>query len=153
MKTPKNKLIIIAFSLLFLLSGCLNNQAQIETSFQAANYLNPNIFNKQSPVAIVLYQLKSSTAFAHANFFPLYNDSVKTLGTDLLDKRELEIRPGQHINIKQFLSPGTTYIGILAAYRNPDKAQWRQIIPVPLESSGVRLDVTLQTQSVIAKLR
>lgn len=129
-----------------------NKPAQIETKLQAASYLNPNINNQPSPVVVTFYQLKSPSAFNQANFFALYNDPVKVLGNDLLDKREIELRPEQTLELKQNLAPNTAYIGVIAAYRNLEQAHWRQLIQIDPDSKHIRLNVSLETQNLTTKL-
>lgn len=156
MKCNKKLLfVVILLGVNVLLTGCSmfgNKPSQLETKVQAANYLNPNIYNQSSPVVVVIYQLKSPTAFTQANFFALYNEPLKTLGTDLLDKREVEMRPEQQLELKQTLAPSTAYVGILAGYRSPDSAQWRQLIQIPTDKKRVKIAISLETQSVVAKL-
>lgn len=144
--------IIINLIMLFTLCNCASNKpAQLETTFHAVNYLNPNINNQASPIVVTVYQLKSPTAFEQANFFALYNNATKTLANDLVDKREIEIQPGQTHNIQQIISPEASFVGIVAAYRNPDSAKWRQIIAIP---SGKKIDlqINLDAQTVAATI-
>ncbi len=137
------------------LCGCSifgNKPARLNTKVQAVTYLNPNIYDQASPVVVVFYQLKSATAFSQANFFALYNEALKTLGTELLDKQELELRPNQSHELKQTIAPGARYLGVIAGYRNPDSAQWRQLIEIPADKKQLNLQLMLATQSITAKL-
>ncbi|MBS0352009.1 MAG: type VI secretion system lipoprotein TssJ [Proteobacteria bacterium] len=118
-------------------------------NLQAANYLNPDIYKHSSPVVVTIYQLKSSAAFQQANFFALSNNPLGTLGSDLLDKQEIELRPKQTQNLKIPLSPEANYIGIIGAFRDPDHAQWRKLVKIEPRSS-LKLQVNLATQNVIA---
>lgn len=147
-----NNKYILYVATLFLLSAC-NSTAKInvmDVSIQAADFLNPNIYNQTSPIVISIYQLKSSANFQQANFFSLYTDPIKALGVDMLDKRELEIQPKTKQEFVQNLSLDTNYIGLVAAYRDPDKSQWRQLISVK-SGQNIKLKINLQTLKLVAK--
>lgn len=143
------KKIIILLLVSLIVSGCFmsNKTPDMQASIQAVDFLNPNINNQSSPVVVTFYQLKSPTKFQQTTFFNLYNDPAKTLGSDLVEKYELEIRPQQKEEFKQFITLGVTHIGIVAAFRNPDKTQWRRLVAVT-PGKKVKLVVSLQSQSI-----
>lgn len=144
--------ITISLIMLFTVCSCASNKpTQIETTFHAVNYLNPNINNQASPVVVTLYQLKSPTSFEQANFFALHNNATKTLANDLVDRREIEIQPGQIENIRQIISAEASFIGIFVAYRNPDSAKWRQLIAIP-SGKKINLQINLDAQTVAATI-
>jgi len=145
--------VLLILGVIILLIGCSSapKPGQLDSKIEAVNFLNPNIYNQPSPVVVVFYQLKSETAFQQANFFALYNDPIKALGNDLIDKKEIEIRPQQKQELRQVTSPETTYIGVIAAFRNPDNAQWRQVISVK-PGKKVKLLVNLEAQSITTKI-
>jgi type VI secretion system protein VasD len=136
-----------------LLTACSSSAPpQMKATIQSIDFLNPNIYNQPSPVVITIYQLKSATAFQQASFFVLANNAAAVLGSDLLDKSEMEIRPKEKQKLEVILAPTANYIGVLAAFRDPDKAQWRQVIPVT-PGKKVSLQINLAAQSVAAKLK
>jgi type VI secretion system protein VasD len=146
------KFIFLVIFMAIFVTGCgSSSPALLKTHVESVSFLNPNIYNQPSPVVITIYQLKSATAFQQTNFFALYSNPTATLSSDLLDKHEIEIRPNQKLDIKQTISPDANYIGILAAFRNPDAAQWRQIIPVT-PGSNVKLKINLSAQNLSAKV-
>lgn len=147
-----NNKYVLCVTLLFWLSACSSTAKVniIETSVQAASFLNPNIYNQTSPIVISIYQLKSPTTFQQANFLALSMDPIKTLGEDLLDKTELEIQPETKQEFFQNLSFDTKYIGLLAAFRDPEKSQWRQLISIKSDKN-IKLKINLQTLKIIAK--
>jgi len=91
--------------------------------------LNPNDYNRPSPLVIIFYQLADDNTFLNADFFTLYNSDKNLLGTDLLSKKELELLPNQHIELKWTLNNQTKYIGIVAAYNHLAQSEWRVIFP------------------------
>ena len=140
--------------LLLFITACesTTKPAQLMTHLKSVNYLNPNLDNQASPVVVTFYQLKSPETFKQAAFFALYNKPTDTLGADLLDKREVEIRPEKVIEVDQNIALNATYIGIVAAYRDPDIAEWKQLILIPAGEKRVRLSVNLETQRLSAKI-
>lgn len=135
-----------------IISGCFGfvKTGELQTNIQAASFLNPNIYNQPSPVVITLYQLKKPTKFQQAIFFNIYNDPAKTLGDELIDKQELEIRPQQTQEVKQLITADTRYIGIVAAFRDPDRSQWRELIAITSKKPS-RLLIDLHSQSIYVK--
>jgi type VI secretion system protein VasD len=125
---------------------------QLITSIRSVNYLNPNLDNQASPVVLTFYQLKSPEVFKQSPFFALHNKPTETLGADLLDKREVEIRPDKVIELDQNIAPNATHIGIIAAYRNPDVAEWKQLVEIPVGNKKVKLFVNLATQRLSVKV-
>lgn len=146
-KLIKKLLLIVLLTNLSFLAACSSTSPHLAAKIQAAGFLNPNIYNQASPVVVTIYQLKSATAFQQANFFALNNNSIVVLGSDLLDKHDLEIRPEQQQTLRLILSPATNYIGVIAAFRNPDTAQWREVVSVKA-GKNVKLQINLTTQSV-----
>jgi type VI secretion system protein VasD len=142
----------IALVSIITLTACSTSTPQMETTIQSVNFLNPNIYNQASPVVITIYQLKSPATFQQASFFTLYNNPINTLASDLLDKRDIEIRPQQQQTLNIMLSPQTNYIGVLAAFRDPDKAQWRQVLQVD-PGKNIEVQISVATQSVTLKLK
>jgi type VI secretion system protein VasD len=145
----------IAVLVFFLsLSGCSSTPkpAKLMTNIQSVNYLNPNLDNQAAPVVVTFYQLKSPDNFKQADFFALHNKPTETLAADLLDKRELEVRPDKILKIEQNVAPSATYLGIVAAYRNPDVAEWKQLVEIPQDTRRIRLNLNLETQRLSAKI-
>lgn len=149
MESIKNLLILLfIFTVAVALTGCSSSKPpRMKTSLESVSYLNPNIYNQPSPVVVTIYQLKSPTAFQQASFFSLYNNASAVLASDFIDKRDIEIRPQQKEKLEITMSPDTSYIGVLAAFRNPDNAKWRQIAPVK-PGKNVKLKIDLASQSV-----
>lgn len=142
-------LITLSLSICLFLTGCFGSKPpQLTATIETGNYLNPNVYNQASPVVVTFYQLKSATVFQQVNFFSLYDNAAKTLGGDLLDKYEVELRPEKTQEIHFNLSPAVNYIGVVAAFREPDRTQWRQVIPVT-PGKSVELQATVGAQNII----
>ncbi|RCI69694.1 type VI secretion system lipoprotein TssJ, partial [Pseudomonas aeruginosa] len=48
----------------------------------------------------------------------------------LVTSEELELRPGERVELKLSVGEGSRYVGVLAAYRDLGEASWRYVVPV-----------------------
>lgn len=64
------------------------------------------------------------------DFFSLYERPKETLDPDLVTSEELELRPGERVELKLSVGEGSRYVGVLAAYRDLGEASWRYVVPV-----------------------
>ncbi len=140
--------IIACFTM--LLAGCAQPPS-VMMQIHSAHYLNPDVNGGASPVVVTVYQLKSTFNFQQATYDQLSTNSGDVLGTDLIDRSTIEVRPDSDQSVKQPLSPNTQFLGIVAAYRNIGAAAWRQTVPVTNttdEETVVNLD--LESQALTA---
>ena len=79
-------------------------------------------------VVVRLYELKSHGVFSKADFFSLYDREQEVLGGDLIARDEVTLAPGQFLPIARPLNPEATYIGVIAAFRDLDRARWRDLM-------------------------
>src|SRR5262249_11320020 len=91
----------------------------------AAADANPDAAGNGAPVAVRVYQLASTAAFEQADFFQLYNNEQVVLGADLVGRDEVTIAPGGTQQLVKELKPGVTAIGVVAAFRDIQHANWR----------------------------
>jgi type VI secretion system protein VasD len=142
----------ILLALIALSAGCATpNGTNANVNLQAAKYLNPDIDGNPSPVVVSFYELSTPFAFKQANFYRLTNNAAAVLGTNLIDKQTFEMRPGSNRNITQFITPNAHYLGITAAYRNIDQANWRSIIKIPPKAKSLKVLVSLESQGLTTK--
>lgn len=139
-------MIILAIT---LLSACEHNNAiQTRLAIRSANYLNPDINGTASPVVVDVFELTRATEFNEASYSKLSGSSAIALGNTLIDRHTIEVRPGHDQVIRQYVSPSTRAIGIIAAYRNLDNADWKKVIYIPSETSAVRIGLSLASQNI-----
>ena len=74
---------------------------EIEAEMIAKADVNPDYDGQPSPLVVRMYQLSSPTAFKNAGFFALYDGDVATLGNDMTGREEIELRPGQTLEIER----------------------------------------------------
>lgn len=139
----------------FYLSACSfwgNDTPTAEININSAQYLNPAVTGRASPVVLTIYQLKSPSTFKGADFTALSSNSSKVLGGDLLDKNVVEVRPNTHMHISQALTTDTKYLGITAAYRDINSATWRKVIAVdPTKNKTSKIDIDLESEALNVK--
>ncbi|MCD5994597.1 type VI secretion system lipoprotein TssJ [Pseudomonas sp. CDFA 602] len=132
-KTPA---LLVLFS---LLAGCsafspYSTQTRLQLGLTASDQLNPDLNGRPSPVVLRLLELKHPVAFETNDFFDLYERGEETLSRDLVISEELELRPGERVDLKLSVLPGSRYVGVLAAYRNLPHVRWRYVVQLQPEA-------------------
>ncbi|WP_416350636.1 type VI secretion system lipoprotein TssJ [Pseudomonas sp. RTS4] len=136
------------FAALLLLAGCstlspYSTLTKLDLTLAASDQLNPDLHGRPSPIVVRLIELKNPVAFENADFFSLYERPKETLAPDLVTSEELELRPGESLDLKLSVDSGSRYVGVLAAYRDLPETKWRyvvQLTPVERTHATLRLD-------------
>lgn len=90
---------------------------------------NPDATGRPSPVVIRVYQLKGDAAFTGAEFFPLFDDDQKVLGSELISREEYVLAPSERRTVEVPLSDDARFLGAVAAFRDIRNSQWRVLVP------------------------
>jgi len=107
--------------------------------------VNPDVTGRASPVAVKVYQLRSTGSFESSDFFALYGNAAAVLGADLVSSTDITVRPGETKRFDEEIDPRTRFVGVVAGFRNLENARWRAIVPVPTEKlAEQRLEVTVK---------
>jgi len=93
----------------------------------AADDANPDARGRASPLTVRVYALKTSGAFESADFFSLFEKDQATLGAEMAQREELLLRPGDSKKLEMTLAADIKAIGVMAAYRDLDRARWREV--------------------------
>jgi len=131
-----------------LLAGCstlspYSTLTKLDLRLTANDQLNPDLHGRPSPIVVRLLELKNPVAFENADFFSLYERAKESLAPDLVTSEELELRPGESLELKLSVDSGSRYVGVLAAYRDLPETKWRyvvQLTPTELTRAELRLD-------------
>ncbi|MFH4436093.1 MULTISPECIES: type VI secretion system lipoprotein TssJ [Vibrio] len=116
----------------------------------ANHNINPDSNGRPSPVVVYVFELTSNTLFESQDFFSIYEESEKVLGPDLVNKYEISLTPGQKETYQASMSPKTEYLGIVAAFRDIENSNWRQIIEV--DKTGYNTyQILLEDLSLVVK--
>lgn len=140
-----------ALGLALLLVACSSAPPPtvVNLTFVAAPDINPNPAGRPQPIVLRYYQLAATSAFESADYFQLHDKEAALLGASLLDRQELPLTPGASQKITITAKPGTTAIGIAAAYRDIDRAQWRADAPVAVgKTTNLKVQVSKLSVSV-----
>ena len=126
----------------------------LDIALQGDQKLNTDARNTSAPVAVRVYLLRSPNAFRRADFLTLFENDRSTLGSDLVSREELFLRPGQTIRLSKELTPDVRSIAVFAAFREFGGATWRALDTAP-ETSGapapVRIEVGAREVRLIAR--
>ena len=143
-----NKRILALILLVLLLPGCNsspekpeNNEAPVlqvtaEINITASTLLNPDINNRPSPVVIRIYELKSLGIYTESDFYGLFEDYESILGEDLISSEQFHLNPGDTRIVKNSIAPETQYIAVIAAFRDINRAMWRDSIIISPEEAA-----------------
>ena len=126
---------LAALAMTLLLGGCttlspFSTMTKLTLTLTASDQLNPDLNGRPSPVVVRLFELRHPVAFENSDFFSLYERARETLAPDLISSEELELRPGETVELRLGITGNGRYVGILAAYRDLPHARWRYTLPV-----------------------
>lgn len=96
----------------------------------AAANLNPSATGRPSPLALRVFELSAATAFNKADFMPLWQADLTTLGEELLAREEVFLAPGETRPLQKVLNADTRFVGVFGVFREFQRATWRAIAPV-----------------------
>jgi type VI secretion system protein VasD len=141
-----------AVLLALALAGCASPPpppvvSNIQLSIAASADANPDARKRASPVTVRVYALKSSAPFDAADFFSLYEKDTATLGAELVQREEFLLRPGEEKAIPLKFGPEVKAIGVMAAFRDLERARWRAVHVVDIGKS-VELKVKLSGSQI-----
>jgi type VI secretion system protein VasD len=143
---------LAALTAVMLLTACASlspysNLSKVNLKLSASDQLNPDLNGRPSPIVVRLFELKHPVAFESADFFSLYERAAKSLVPDLVASEELQLRPGENLELKLSVQSQSRYLGILAAYRDLPETRWRYTVPVT--TAGVtHIDLTLDQAGI-----
>lgn len=123
-----------------------------ELSFVIDPNLNPDATGRPSPVILRIYELRSLAAFNRADFFSLYEKDREQLGPDLVNRDELPMFPGAAPQAITTLKSDTRYLGVIAAFRDIERARWRASTPI-LVNQTTRMEIKLDRNEVAIRLQ
>lgn len=128
--------------LFFLVSACSSNKSAVggffdldtdlKLNFVIDSDINPDEQGVASPLFVRMYQLKSTTMMAKADFIDLFEQDKQTLGADMLGevKKLKRFTPGDD-RIEQFvLDKNVQYVGLYAEFLNFKDSKFKLLIPV-----------------------
>ncbi|QCR36018.1 type VI secretion system lipoprotein TssJ [Nissabacter sp. SGAir0207] len=105
----------------------------LHLDFTAREALNTDSTENNSlsePVMVRVYQLQDRKTFDKALYQQLLNEGDTVLGSDLLARRDVVLKPGGDVLLDMPMEPGTTFVAIVGLFRHPDMAtnSWKQVL-------------------------
>jgi type VI secretion system protein VasD len=100
---------------------------ELRISVSAAANANRGPGGQGLPIVVRLYELKARGAFDGADFYSLYDRESATLGGELIGREEATLAPGKERLFVRNLNPEARYLGVLAGFRDIDRATWRAV--------------------------
>jgi len=123
--------VVIIAAILGLLGGCA--KPAIDLAVASQTNINPDHTGRPSPVIVKVFEMRSDLAFNQSDFRLLFESPVKALGTDLLAMDEMVLVPGEARRIEYAPVFGTMFLGVVAGFRQMDRAVWRVVTPIDFE--------------------
>jgi type VI secretion system protein VasD len=123
--------VVIIAAILGLLGGCAKPSLDLAVASQTN--INPDHTGRPSPVIVKVFEMRSDLAFNQSDFRLLFESPVKALGTDLLAMDEMVLVPGEARRIEYAPVFGTMFLGVVAGFRQMDRAVWRVVTPIDFE--------------------
>ncbi len=109
--------------ILLLLSACSSTDVRLNLSASAD--LNSNNYSEPLPVIVRVYQLSDVKAFRNASFDQLWKADELVLGSALINKKELTVKPNAKLDYEFVQADGAEYIAMFAMFRHVEKENWR----------------------------
>lgn len=118
-----------------LLAGCASKpppevKTPVTLTLVAGPDANPDARGRPSPLTVRAYVLKTPGAFEGADFFSLFEKDQATLGAEMVQREETLLRPGESRKFDFVLQPDAKTIGVMGAFRDLDRARWREVRPL-----------------------
>jgi len=140
--------LFVFFAAAIMLAGCATGPKapRMALNINAASSINPDLNGRPSPVVLYIYNLKASSIFNNARFVELYSNKQDVLGVDYLGVEEVEVSPGETMNLVQRELPEETrHLGVIAAFRDIDNATWRGLIDI---KPGEKFDLDIHVENL-----
>lgn len=140
---------IIVAACVTILGGCAGapKAENIGIQISASADVNPDLQSRPSPVILHVIELNSEEQFNRLDYMSLTQPSGAALGQDMLGKTRLILSPGDTKQLPLELNAQTTFIGLVAGFRDIDNAIWRTSVPI-VQGKTKGISVTLAKQSI-----
>ena len=141
-------LYLLALCLVPLLGACSSPRISMEVA--SLPNVNPDSSGRPAPIIVKMYEMRSDLAFRQGDFQTLFMEPMKVLGAELVAMDELLFVPGEARVVEYSPMPETRYVGILAGFRQMERAKWRTVLPVDPEAKNpIRIELNDTTLTVI----
>ena len=94
------------------------------------NLFGTEKMNEGRPALVCIYQLKIDTNFVRVPLESFWKDGQKAFASDLVEKTEYMLSPGETKHIDVPAGKETNYIGVAVDFRRADTQGWRLVCPL-----------------------
>lgn len=108
----------------------------------AGEQLNTDAQTRSLSVVMRVYKLRRTEAFLNAPYAAFVDGASekKAFGDDLVDAREVVMRPGQRHEVVETMPLDASYLAVVALFRAPAEGRWRFAFDAKqAESTGITL--------------
>lgn len=128
--------LIIALFFISTLTSCNSFPKEkklesIKVTLFASSDINPNIESKPAPLGIYIYELKSPDTFDNSDYYSLINNSNSEFSQQSKKLFQAILMPGEKRDIEINPDKSSIALGIVAAYRDINHADWNKAIRFP----------------------
>ncbi len=101
----------------------------IDLKLFAGRSLNADDRGRGMAVVVRFYRLRDPAAFMQASYEVLADPAKEksALAADLVDVKEVAVRPGDELSRVETVSGEAPYIGVVALFRTPSPDRWRLV--------------------------
>ncbi|MEL4203793.1 type VI secretion system lipoprotein TssJ [Plesiomonas shigelloides] len=111
--------------------------------------VNPNESGEAAPIEFQVLLLSEDSRLLATDYDQVTEDVAKVLGKNYLDHQDYTLLPGQFKYLPPVkLEEEVRYIGVIARYAEPDKAEWRKVIKVKNTGRHYQILVHLRQDEV-----
>ena len=115
----------------------------------ARHGLNQNERGQSLSTVVRIYQLKDGQNFEAAAYLDLLNQDKSLLAENMLESKQVVIRPGESVNINEKFHPEAEYVGIVAFFnRIEDGQSWKLLIPKKSLSNKKAFPIELMDKTI-----
>ena len=120
----------------------------VQLLVQAQRSLNTDARNAPASLAMRIYVLRDPSAFEKASFDSLYDDDEATLGSNMLARESLHLRPGEAREVAMDVSGDARAIAVFGAFREVEHSQWRAVLALPEGVAAPRAHIEAQARQL-----
>lgn len=116
---------------------------KVTLRLHAGEILNTDPSGRPLSVVTRIYKLKDNAAFAQATY-ESFRDAVAgknaSIEQDVVESRELVLKPGQHYEVIETVTPNVSHLAVVALFRAPSETRWRFVFETkPAVASSITL--------------
>ncbi|MEJ8847796.1 type VI secretion system lipoprotein TssJ [Variovorax rhizosphaerae] len=115
---------------------------------QAQRSLNTDARNASASLALRVYVLRDASGFEKASFDSLYDDDEAALGSSVLVREKLYLRPGEARELALEIGSDARAVAVFGAFRELEQSQWRAVLTLPAGTLAPRARIDAQARQL-----